>query len=136
MKEFFRFVDQAGKGLFLLGVAVFFLWHEGYVAFPRGMVIFALQLILVSGPAINITTSIRWLRKWPTPVSWFAIAFALTALAGFCFSAWALLGIYEVELPLVIMKIFLPALVSLLSVLAMLVAFKWYKDRSPQKSAK
>lgn len=136
MKKFFGFVQDSATIVFLVGFATYFLWQEVGVRFSRDAMVLAFQFMAMSAPLIVVTTLVRWTYKWPTTVSWFTLAFAMTATVGFIYSVRALMIIFGSDNSPLMVKVILPALVPLLSAIAMWAAIKWYRDRSHQSPAK
>ncbi len=94
------------------------------------LVVTAYKFVAISSPFIVGLTLLRWIKKYPTKVTWFQSAYGVTASITWIYSSIMLMRIYKTEgISTDVIAGILAASIAPLTVLAIYLSVKAYQKR-------
>lgn len=84
------------NALFVTGVAPVLLYKQGMLPASE-MLVIAYWFIAIASPCVVALTLIRWVKKFPTPLTWLQAGYGITAIYTCLYSSIVLLRHYSEE---------------------------------------
>lgn len=114
---------------FVFGITPVILYRNGFIPGSE-LILAAFWITAVMSPLVTALTLLRWLTKWPTPLTWLQAAFGVVSVITLIYSYTALKIIYEGEtgMPGSTVAI-LGAVVAIITVFAIYLSQKAIKNR-------
>lgn len=114
---------------FIIGIIPVILYSQKIIP-AMELVLTAYKFVAISSPFIVGLTLLRWLKKYPTPLTWFQSAYGATAIITWLYSSIILMRIYKAEgISTDVIAAIIAAPIPVLTILAVYLSIRAYQKR-------
>ncbi len=129
LKGFVVWLTMVANIAFVFGIIPVLLYSWKIIP-AMGLVVLAYKFLAMSSPFIVGLTLLRWIKKYPTPMTWFQSAYGVTAICTWGYSSIILMRIYKAEgISTDVIAAIIAAPIPVLTILAVYLSIRAYQKR-------